>query len=111
MSADADADPPVTAYLTAPRDAAADLASRLVDERLAACVNVVDCTSVYRWEGSVETDDEAILLAKTTADRYDELAARIVEWHPHDVPCVERIDTVDAHDPFAAWCVEAVADE
>ncbi|RCU48014.1 divalent-cation tolerance protein CutA [Haloplanus salinus] len=97
-------------YVTAPRDAATDLARRLVDERLAACVNVADCTSTYRWDGAVHEDAEAILLAKTTDDRYDELATRVVEWHPHAVPCVERIDTVDADAPFAAWCAGAVAD-
>jgi len=42
------ADRPVTAYVTVPRDAASDLARRLVDARLAACVNVVDCTATYR---------------------------------------------------------------
>jgi periplasmic divalent cation tolerance protein len=106
-----DAETPVTAYVTAPRDAATDLARRLVDERLAACVNVVDCTSTYRWDGDVHQDDEAILLAKTTADRYPILAERVVAWHPHDVPCIERIDAADAHGPFAAWCADAVAEE
>ena len=42
----------------------------LVEERLAACVNRVACDSVYRWEGEVVTDDEVVLLAKTTDDRY-----------------------------------------
>ena len=107
----ADADAPVTAYVTAPRDAAAHLARRLVDERLAACVNVVDCSSTYRWDDAVHEDEEAILLAKTTADRYPDLAERLVAWHPHDVPCVERIDAVDAADSFAAWCADAVVDE
>jgi periplasmic divalent cation tolerance protein len=109
--ADADADAPVTAYVTAPRDDAADLARRLVDERLAACVNVVPCTSTYRWDDAVHEDEEAILLAKTTADRYPALADRIVAWHPYDVPCVERIDAGDAIDSFAAWCAGAVSDE
>jgi periplasmic divalent cation tolerance protein len=107
---DADAETPVTAYVTAPRDAAADLARRLVDARLAACVNVVDCTSTYRWDDAVHEDDEAILFAKTTADRYPTLADRLVDWHPHDVPCIERIDAADAHGPFAAWCAGAVDD-
>jgi periplasmic divalent cation tolerance protein len=97
-----------TAYVTAPREAAADLARRLVDERLAACVNVVPCDSVYRWEDAVHEDEEAVLLAKTTAERYPDLADRVVEWHPYDVPCVERIEVADAHDPFAAWCADAV---
>jgi len=108
--ADAGGDAPVTAYVTAPRDAAAHLARRLVDARLAACVNVVDCTSTYRWDGAIHEDAESILLAKTTADRYPELADRLVEWHPHDVPCVERIDAADAHGPFATWCADAVSD-
>jgi|GEM_PF-283946 len=107
-SDDADADAPVTAYVTAPRDAAADLARRLVDARLAACVNVVDCTSTYRWDGTVHEDAESILFVKTTADRYPALTERLVEWHPHDVPCVERIDASDAYGPFAAWCADAV---
>jgi periplasmic divalent cation tolerance protein len=104
------AETPVTAYVTAPRDAAADLAHRLVDERLAACVNVVPCTSTYRWDDAVHEDDESILLAKTTAERYPALEERLVAWHPHDVPCVERFDAADAHGPFAAWCGDAVSE-
>lgn len=81
-----------TAYVTAPREAAADLASMLVEERLAACVNRLDCRSTYRWEGAVEAEDEAVLFVKTTDDRYPALVERIVELHPHDVPCIERFD-------------------
>jgi periplasmic divalent cation tolerance protein len=110
MADPTDALAPVTAYVTAPRAVASDLARRLVDARLAACVNVVDCTSTYRWDDTVHEDAESILLAKTTADRYETLAARLVDWHPHDVPCVERIDADDAHGPFAAWCVETVTE-
>jgi uncharacterized protein involved in tolerance to divalent cations len=67
----------------------------------------------YRWDGSVHEDAESIPLAKTTAGRYADLVDRVVEWHPHDVPCIERIDAADAHGPFAAWCADAVgsADE
>lgn len=99
----------VTVYVTVPRGGADDLARRLVDERLAACVNVVPCESVYRWDDEVHEDAESILLAKTTAERYATLRDRVVEWHPHDVPCVERVDAADARDPFAAWC-ESVVD-
>ncbi|MFB6090401.1 MAG: divalent-cation tolerance protein CutA [Halobellus sp.] len=93
-----------TAYVTAPRDAADDLASLLVDERLAACVNVVDCRSTYRWDDEVyEGEPEAILLAKTTADRYPDLKATLEEEHPNEVPCIERFDEADVLDNFAAW--------
>jgi periplasmic divalent cation tolerance protein len=101
----------VTVYLTAPPDAAADIARTLVDERLAACVNRIPCQSVYRWEGAVHADDEEVLLAKTTADRYDALVDRAVALHPYDVPCVERFDEADVEGAFADWRVEAVAPE
>jgi len=96
-----------TVYITAPRDAASDLAAFLIEAELAACVNVVDCDSYYRWDGEVfEGDEEAILFAKTTADRYPELRERLEAEHPNDVPCVERFDEADVLDSYAAW-VEA----
>jgi len=97
-----------TAYVTAPPEAAEEMATRLVEDRLAACVNRVDCASVYRWEGAVHEDAEVILLAKTTADRYDALRERVLELHPHDVPCVERFDEDDVVGAFADWRADAV---
>ena len=79
-----------------------------MEERLAACVNVLDCRSVYRWDGEVTHDDEAVLLAKTTADRYADLQSRVVELHPYEVPCVERIDESETLDAFADWRAESV---
>ncbi|WP_256300144.1 divalent-cation tolerance protein CutA [Haloarchaeobius salinus] len=97
-----------TVYVTAPPDAAADLASQLVEERLAACVNRVRCRSTYRWEDEVHRDDEEILLAKTTDGACDELMARAEELHPYDVPCIERFDVTDATGPFEEWLDSAV---
>lgn len=97
-----------TAYVTAPPDAARDLADLLVEERLAACVNAVDCRSTYRWEGAVHREDEVVLLAKTTEDRYDALRERVVEAHPYDVPCVERFEESDVLPAFAEWRADAV---
>ena len=93
----------VTAYITAPPDTAPSLARTLVEERLAACVNRVDCRSTYRWEGDVHDDDEVILLAKTTDDAYPRLCDRVEELHPHDVPCVEQFDERDVLPAFAKW--------
>jgi periplasmic divalent cation tolerance protein len=92
-----------TVYVTVPRDSAAELASALVEERLAACVNRVDARSTYRWEGEVLEDEEAVLFAKTTDERYPDLRERVVELHPHDVPCVERFEEADVHGPYAEW--------
>lgn len=98
-----------TIYITAPTEAAADLARGLVEERLAACVNRFDCDSIYRWEGQVIEESEVVLLAKTTADRYPRLVEYVRENHPYEVPCIERFDEADADEPFAEWIAESVA--
>jgi periplasmic divalent cation tolerance protein len=83
------ADAPAVLVLTtlaADADAAA-LARTLVDERLAACVNVLPAmTSIYRWQGAVEQDREQQLVIKTTADRLPALEGRIRQLHPYELP-------------------------
>ena len=72
--------------LGADADAAA-LARTLVDERLAACVNVLPAMlSVYRWKGAVESDREQQLVIKTAASRVAALEARVRELHPYELP-------------------------
>ena len=97
-----------TAYVTAPPEAADDIATALVEEELAACINRLECRSTFRWEGEVTTEEEVVLLAKTTAERYDELQDRVVELHPYEVPCVERFDEADVLESFGAWLDESV---
>lgn len=93
-----------TVYSTAPREAAAELAESLVENRLAACVNVVDCHSTYRWDDEITRDEpEAVLIAKTTGETYPELKAYLDREHPYEVPCIERFDESDAFGPFTAW--------
>ena len=99
-----------TVYITAPPDAAGELSWTLVEERLAACVNRVDCASTYWWDGEVHDDEEVILLAKTTADRYEALVERVESLHPYDVPCIERFNEADVLDIFADWRAESVSE-
>jgi periplasmic divalent cation tolerance protein len=96
-----------TAYITVPPDDAESIARTLVEEQLAACVNRFDIESVYRWEGEIHEDPEVALLAKTQAERYGELEARVQELHPYEVPCIERFDEAELLDAFADWCVSA----
>jgi periplasmic divalent cation tolerance protein len=83
------ADPPAVIVLTtvgADADAAS-LARTLVEERLAACVNVLPAmTSIYRWKGAVEQDREQQLVIKTTGERVAALEARIRQLHSYEVP-------------------------
>lgn len=98
-----------TAYITAPPDAADDVVETLLEDRLVACVNRLPCKSTYRWEGEIHRDEEALLLAKTTDEAYDDLVDRVEEIHPYDVPCIERFDEDDVIDPFAEWRNAAVS--
>lgn len=69
------------------RASAMSLAQMLVDERIAACVNVLsDCTSVYRWQGKSETAMEVPVLIKTTDENYSQLEQRIMSVHPYELP-------------------------
>lgn len=95
----------VLAYVTAgSRDEALSIGRKLVEERLATCVNVLDgMTSVYRWRGTLEESNEAILIAKTRRDGFDRLAARVTELHSYDLPCVITLP-VDAGLPaYLDW--------
>jgi periplasmic divalent cation tolerance protein len=63
------------------------IARTLVEERLAACVNVVPgVVSTYRWNGVVETENELMLVIKTLAERVDALKARLLQLHPYELP-------------------------
>lgn len=92
----------VLTTLGAGADAAA-LARTLVEERLAACVNVLPpMTSVYRWQGRVEEDQERQLLIKTTADRVVALEARLRELHPYELPEFVVLEAT-ASAAYGAW--------
>jgi periplasmic divalent cation tolerance protein len=80
----------VSVYLTASSAEEADrIASALVEDRLAACVNILGgIRSVYRWDGAVQSDAEVALIAKTRAALFDALAARVRVLHSHKVPCI-----------------------
>ena len=100
-----------TVYITAPPDAASEIAESLVEKQLAACVNQLECSSVFRWEGDVVSEPEVILLAKTTGEHYSDLREHVLETHPYDVPCIERFDESAVLPAFAAWREQATTPE
>jgi periplasmic divalent cation tolerance protein len=80
------------------------LATRLVQTRAAACVNLVPgITSIYRWEGNVERADEVLLILKTSDERLPDLLARTAELHPYDVPEILALEVPEGHGPYLAW--------
>ena len=88
---------------------AAAFARSLVDERLAACVNILPAvTSVYRWRGTVEQDREQLLVVKTTTDRLAALEARVRQLHPYDLPEFLVIPASGGSAAYLAWVSESV---
>jgi periplasmic divalent cation tolerance protein len=98
----------VVVLTTMPDDGRADeLARALVDERLAACVNVLaPMTSIYRWKGVVEREPERQLVIKTTRDRLSALEARIRALHPYELPEFLVLTVEAASAGYAAWVTE-----
>jgi len=87
------------------------LARTLVEERLAACVNVLPpMTSFYRWKGAVEQDREQQLVIKTTAEQLSALESRVRQLHPYELPEFLVLQTSDASSAaYRAWVEESVA--
>lgn len=98
-------------YVTASdRAEALRIGRALVEERLAACVNVLDgMTSVYRWNDAIEEGREAVLLVKTASDRFDAVCARIAALHSYQTPCVLEIPLGRAAPDYAAWLIAGSA--
>jgi len=99
------------ALVTAPdREIATSLAERLVEERLAACANLLpDVTSVFRWQGAMQREQEALLILKTTAERLDALRERVLALHPYDVPEFLAVEIAAGAADYLDWMADCVS--
>ena len=88
-----------------PPDQATTMARTLVEERLAACVNMISVRSVYRWEGALCDEPETTLLLKTADDRVEALRERIQALHPYSLPeiVVLEVDAARSLPGYVAW--------
>lgn len=92
-------------YVTAgSKDEALMIGRQLVEERLAACANVfAGTTAIYRWEGKIQEEAEAVLIVKTRADLADEATARVRALHSYDCPCVLAFAVTGGNPEFLDW--------
>lgn len=103
---DVEADEEVVVLLTTlpSPEQAAELARALVEEQLAACVNLVpQIRSIYRWQGAVQDEAETLAIMKTTRARAGALRERLVALHPYEVPEVIELPVTGGHAPYLAW--------
>ena len=85
-------------------DEAAKIGKFLVDERLAACANIIPkIRSIYRWEGRVQDDPEALMLIKSTDDKFEEIEARVKELHSYSVPEIIAIPIGAGSSDYLSW--------
>ena len=97
----------VALLVTAPdEETGRRIARALVEERLAACVNVLPgVRSIYRWKGAVEEASEVMLVAKTRAERAGALAARVRALHPYELPEVVALPVTDGSRAYLRWVI------
>ncbi|MCG6906329.1 MAG: divalent-cation tolerance protein CutA [Desulfobacteraceae bacterium] len=82
----------------------------LVEERLAACVNIIDgMRAVYRWEGELQEGQEVVVIAKTVAAKVDALVARVKALHSYECCCVLALPVTAGNPPFLDWIAAEVA--
>ena len=100
----------VSVYATfASDEEARRIARQLVEERLAACANILaPCHSIYRWQGRVEEASEVPVIFKTRTDAAGRLVERIRALHSYDVPAAVVWPIADAVPDYARWVVEEV---
>ena len=92
-------------YVTAGSVAEAEtIASQLVEERLAACANILGAaTSIYWWDDKLNKDSETIFILKTTAELVDQVIAKILALHSYDCPAVVVLDIEQGNPEFLKW--------
>jgi periplasmic divalent cation tolerance protein len=100
----------VVCLVTAPQPNAREIARAIVERELAACVNVVPLVqSIYRWEGKIQADDEALLVVKTTHAAVSKLEALLDTLHPYETFELLALEVVAGAQGYLGWIGDSVA--
>jgi len=99
-------------YITAKDEAEArEIGRVLVEEKLAACVNIHPIKSIYRWQGAIEEADEVAMDAKTRAELVDKLIERVKELHSYEVPCIVSLLIEKGNPDYLKWISESTSNK
>ncbi len=94
----------IVVFVTCPREESEALAKSLVEDRLAACVNIVaPVKSIYVWQGKLTTEEESWLVIKSSKRIFSKLAQRIKQLHSYEVPEIIALPIADGHKPYLDW--------
>ncbi len=98
-------------YITAGDMAQARKMGRiLVEERLAACVNIFPITSIFRWKDNIDEANELGIIVKTRSDKVKKIEKRVKEIHSYEVPCVVSFKIDEGSEKYLEWIQESVDD-
>ena len=87
---------------------ARNLVDTMLQERIAACVNLVETRSSYIWQGKIEKEDEKILIIKTLSSKSDQVIKRIKEIHPYEVPEIVVLHPSQVDDNYLNWVRDSI---
>ncbi len=80
------------------------IAKILLEEKLVACTNIIpQINSLYLWKGEIEENNESILIAKTNADKVDQVIQRIEELHSYETPCILQLEVKKGSEGYLMW--------
>ena len=80
----------------------------LVEERLAACVNIFPITSIYRWKNNIEEAGEFVMLVKTITGKVEDIEKRVKQLHSYEVPCIISFKMDSGSEDYLKWIEECV---
>ena len=92
---------------TETRQDAEDLTAALVEERLAACGNITDVRSIYRWKDSIDREPETLILLHTRASLVPEVIQRVTDLHKYDEPQIVALPVLAASEGYHTWVLES----
>ncbi|MFV2060219.1 MAG: divalent-cation tolerance protein CutA [Gammaproteobacteria bacterium] len=97
-------------YCTCPNNEVANTISKvLVENKLAACVNILpNITSIYRWQGELQRDQEQLLLIKSRSDKFEDIKQAIIKYHPYELPEIIAVSIDNAVPNYLNWINESL---
>ena len=101
---------PVIIVSTFPsKQSVTSIANKLVKKKLAACVNIINISSIYAWKGKIENQSEYLALFKTSKKNQSKLKKELQKLHPYDIPEIAEINVDSINQPYLKWLVDSTS--